>query len=77
MTGDEFFKYNWRAYEVVEYHHERLNTTVQCAVLALDFDCHTMKLVPIANIGFEEHEFWCAVSQIRKIVRNQKLKITK
>jgi len=76
MTADEFFKYHWKAYEVVEYHHARTNTTVQCSVLAIDFDCHTMKIIPIADIGYEEKEFWCAISEIRKIVKNQKLKVS-
>ena len=76
MSNEEFFKYHWKAYETVEYRHDRTDTTVQCAVLAIDFDAHTMKIVPVANIGYEEKEFWCAVSEIRKIVKNQKLRIS-
>lgn len=75
MTGEELYKYHWKAMEVVEYVHYRTNTTVQCAILSIDFECHTMKIVPVANIGYEEKEFTCSIEFIRKIVKNQKLKI--
>lgn len=76
MTEEQFYKYHWKAMEVVEYVHVRSNTVVQCMLLAIDFDCHTMKLVPLKDLGYEEREFWCSISMIRKIVKNQKLKVS-
>lgn len=77
MTGEEFYKYHWKAMEVVEYVHKRTDTVCQCCILAIDFETHCMKLVPVPDIGYEEKEFWCSVECIRKIVKNQKLTISK
>ena len=76
MSGDELFKYSWRAYEVIEYHNHSNTLRVQCAILAIDFECHSMKLIPIADIGFEEKEFWCSIDLIDRIKKNQKLTIS-
>lgn len=79
MTGDDLYKYHWKAMETVEVVWEnRIGmTVVQCAILVIDFKCHTMKLVPVSDIGYEEKEFWCAITLIRKIKRNQKLTLSK
>ncbi len=77
MKPEDLFKYHWKAYETVEYVNSRTNTVIQCALLAVDFDCHTMRIVPIADIGYEEKEFWISIELVRKIVKNQKLKLTK
>lgn len=74
MKSEDFFKYHWKAYEVVEYIYR--DTIIQCSILAIDFDCHVMKLIPVKDMGYEEKEFWCSIELIRKIVKNQKLKIS-
>lgn len=76
MSNEQFYKYHWKAMEVVEYVHHRTNDVVQCAILAIDFDCHTFKLIPVKDLGFEEREFWVSREFVRKIIRNQKLKIS-
>lgn len=72
MTTDEFFKYHWKAMEVVEWHNPRTNETAQCVILMVDFDCHTMKLVPVDEIGYEQKEFYCSIDLIRKIPKRNK-----
>jgi hypothetical protein len=76
MTGQDFHKYHWKAMEVVEYVNERSNQVVQCCILAIDFDCQVMKIVPVDKISYEEKEFWCSIEFIRKIIKNQKLKVS-
>lgn len=77
MTGDELYKYHWKAYEVIEWVHPKTNTMVQCAILMIDFECHTFKLVPVKDIGYEEKEFYSSITLCRKIKKNQKLSVSK
>jgi hypothetical protein len=76
MTGEVFFRYHWKAMEIVEYVNPRYDRVVQCVLLAIDFDCHTMKIVPVETMIYEEKEFWCSIEFIRKIIKNQKLKVS-
>lgn len=77
MKVEEFYKYHWKAFEVVEWHNPQETLTVQCAILCVDFNCHTMQLVPVMDIGYEEKEFWTSIELVNKIVKNQKLQLTK
>lgn len=77
MSADEFYKFHWKAMQVVEWVHPRTNEVVQCAILALDFDCHTMKLIPVAHIGYDEKEFHASIDLIRRIPKHDKNGIAK
>lgn len=75
MDRERFMKLSFKGYMTLHYCNARLVLPVECLLLAVDFDNNTVKIIPSADCGFEEKEFWCSIDYIE--LPPKRLKVVK
>ncbi len=71
MELDQFLRYSYRPFEVVEYKTNRMEDPMTCLILAVNFDNHMFHL---DNINGLYHDFWAHCSHVNKPKPKKKVK---
>jgi len=76
VTSTEFAKRKWQHSELIVFTHPRFNNvTVECMLIAVDFDQELLKLEPMDKSIYEEIPFWSRIEYCE--CPRPKLKIVK
>ncbi len=82
MSEQEFLKKSFKPFSLVLYTNDRLKNidneygaTIECFLLAVDFDERLFKLIPLPQSWYDEKEFWARCEHCE--ISRPKLKILK
>lgn len=74
MTREELIKKRWRAYEQINYMPKRKDGfTIECVLIAIDFDNELFMLEPIDKEVYEDKTFWARVEYCKRPAAKLKL----
>jgi hypothetical protein len=82
MDRDEMIKRSWKAYEEIEYKQARMNRSMLCLLVSVDFDDECLTLQPLLGEEYTNKDFvadikFCSIPRKKMqaaIVNGEKIK---
>lgn len=61
MTRDQMLKYKFQAYQRIIFTNPRNKQETEMVLLAVDFDCESLKMIPLDIDYYEAQEYWYSI----------------